>query len=75
MNKITFSRSESWEDYRGIHSTTLIFQNGRKVGEISGDSGCGIPVMQYHVQCEGLEAFSSFRLNDAKKKIRETLAL
>lgn len=68
---INFTRSESWKDYLGKHSGCNIMRGKEKIGTIEGDSGCGIPMMQYTVKIGETVVGSSYSLQGAKQLARE----
>ena len=73
MAKIAFTRSESWKDYMGKRSCCHILRGKEKIGTIDGDSGCGIPVMQYTVTVRGNVIASAYSLREAKQLALEAL--
>jgi hypothetical protein len=61
---LRFARSESWRDYKGVHSCSLIFEGVREIGMIEGDSGCG--GMNYSVTLRGKVVATAYSLKEAK---------
>jgi ribose 5-phosphate isomerase RpiB len=67
----TFTRSESWHDYRGTHNCTTIFKDKKEIGTIEGDTGCG--GMRYAVIINGVTVAEAWSLKDAKSLTRQHL--
>ncbi len=38
------------------------------IGKITGESGVGIPMMAYTVECEGIPTFTTYSLKEAKTR-------
>jgi hypothetical protein len=66
MKRISFGRSKPWSDRMGKHTVIDIRDRGTVIGKITGESGVGIPMMQYTVECAGIRTFTSYSLKDAK---------
>lgn len=71
---ISFGRSQPWSDRLGKHTVIDILRDDKVIGTISGESGVAIPVMTYTVVCEGIPTFDAYRLDEAKAKVRASLA-
>jgi hypothetical protein len=65
--KISFTRSESWEDYRGKQSFVYVKRGKTQIGEIQGHRGQGVRgPLEWTVLIEGVEARTFFDLSRAK---------
>lgn len=73
MKRFSFGRSQSWSDRLGKHSAVDIRDDDKVIGKITGESGVGIPMMQYDVELPGARISTSYSLKEAKAKVMASL--
>jgi hypothetical protein len=77
--KITFTKSDSWQDCRGKFTYVDVIGDGEKIGEITGELDCGIgPGMEYKASVKtsiksgrGGSFVNFHSLKDIKSAIKE----